>query len=163
MIDFELIYERLQRERLPRVKHSSIKSWNHIVDVSTKLDVFHNKRERSKGPRIHQSIGPFKQTSPCSQKEKERIGILDEIFWVQGVSFLGSGIHLKKGEDLHTICALGPENTEITFWLSEHFHFSIAVQHLFILICTMYLVVQSNGHLRMFICVGQCNFTSSPT
>jgi len=103
------------------------------------------------------------QTSPCSQKEKERIGILDEIFWVQGVSFLGSGIHLKKGEDLHTICALGPENTEITFWLSEHFHFSIAVQHLFILICTMYLVVQSNGHLRMFICVGQCNFTSSPT
>jgi len=75
---------------------------------------------------------------------------------VQGVSFLGSGIHLKKGEDLHTICALGPENTEITFWLSEHFHFSIAVQHLFILICTMYLVVQSNGHLRMFICVGQC-------
>jgi len=123
---------------------------------------------RERDQKVPEFINPSdhsnsQQTSPCSQKEKERIGILDEIFWVQGVSFLGSGIHLKKGEDLHTICALGPENTEITFWLSEHFHFSIAVQHLFILICTMYLVVQSNGHLRMFICVGQCNFTSSPT
>lgn len=142
--DFELIYESLQGKRLPRVKLSSIKSWNHIVDVSTKLDVLHNKREikRSQNSSIHQTIQTVNRRVPCSQKEKERIGILDEIFWVQGVSFLGTGIHLRKGEDLHTICALGPENTEITFWLSTHFHFSIAVQRLFILICTMYLVVQ---------------------
>lgn len=128
------------------------KSCNHIVDVSTKLDVFHNKREirRSQNSSIHQTIQIVNRRVPAV-REKKRIGILDEIFGVQRVSFLGSGIHLRKGEDLHTICALGPENTEITFWLSVHFHFSIAVESVFILICTMHLVVQLNSNKDIYL------------